>query len=290
MHERIRFPLTSEQCELLVAFEDATTLTDLAKAMHKDASVISRNLQSLAETGVLEKHGTRWVLTTLGRQVNSWTRTVTRSQIKIFDQQTKSRFLNSKMPSLTAETALVLVGVQNGFEDPIWGVRNNLHAEENISKLLSIWRSDARPIYHIQHQSKESGSPLKPGTVGADFRPFARPVGTEAVVSKSTNSAFTGTDFEKMLLRNGHRSFVVAGFTTNHCIDATVKSAGDLGFSVFVVSDACVSFDRASMDGSLVKADDTHRVIMTNLNQEFASIIDTATLVECVRQLHDITP
>ena len=117
MQDRIKFPLTSEQCELLVAFEAASSLTDLAKAMHRDASVISRNLQGLSETGVLEKHGNKWVLTALGRQVNNWTRTVANSQMKIFDQQTKARFLNSKLPSLTADTALVLVGVQSGFED-----------------------------------------------------------------------------------------------------------------------------------------------------------------------------
>lgn len=289
MQDRIKFPLTSEQCELLVAFEAASSLADLAKSMHRDASVISRNLQGLAETGVLEKQDQKWVLTALGRQINNWTRTVANSQKKIFDQQAKARFLNSKMPSLTADTALVLVGVQCGFEDAAWGIRNNLHAEDHISKLLHAWRADARPVYHIQHQSKEPASPLKPGTVGAEFKSFARPIGKEIVVAKSANSAFIGTNFEATLREHEHRSIVIAGFTTNHCVDATARSAGDLGFSVFVVSDACVAFDRASMDGTLVKAEDTHRVVMANLNQEFATVVDTSSLIDGRHERREIT-
>jgi nicotinamidase-related amidase len=284
MQDRIKFPLTSEQCELLVVFESAESLTDLAKAMHKDASVISRNLQRLAETGVLEKNSNRWTITALGRQVNNWTRAAATSQAKIFDQQTKARLLQSSWPSVTDKTALVLVGLQNGFEDPVWGRRNHLHAEDNILKLLQAWRFAKRPIYHIQHLSRELASPLKPGTLGAEFRSFASPLAEEVVISKSANSAFAGTNFESRLRERGHQSLVIAGFTTNHCVDATTRSAADLGFSVFVVSDACVAFDRASVEGSLVKAEETHRVVMANLNQEFATVIETAILLEVSRE------
>ena len=83
-----------------------------------------------------------------------------------------------------------------------------------------------------------------------------------------------------MLRKNGHLSLVLAGFTTNHCVDATARSAADLGFSVFVAADACVVFDRVAKDGSMVKADETHRVVMANLNQECASVIETASLVQ----------
>jgi len=43
MDERIRFPLSSLECELLAAFEVAPMLTDLARLMRKDPSVISRD-------------------------------------------------------------------------------------------------------------------------------------------------------------------------------------------------------------------------------------------------------
>ena len=280
MQDRLRFPITSEQCELLVAFEAATSMSALAKALHKDPSVISRGLQSLAETGVLEKVGHKWSLTPLGRQINNWTRTAASVQIKIFEQQSTSRFLSAKLPSLDKNTALIVIGVQNGFDDSSWGARNNFHAEQHIELLLQSWRKQSRSIYHIQHLSKEPSSPLRPGTLGADFKPFAKPRPGETILQKSTNSAFAGTQLENILREKTHDSLVVAGFSTNHCIDATVRAAGDLGFSVFVVSDACVSFDRISIHGERIKADETHKVVMANLNQEFATVVDAQILLD----------
>ena len=228
----------------------------------------------------MEKNGNRWVLTALGRQINFWTRSVAKSQKKIFNQQKTSRNLHSRLPDINKDSALVLVNVQNGFDDPIWGARNNIDAEENIAQILSTWRSANRPVYHVQHHSKEPSSPLKWGTYGASFKTCAIPIKQEIVIEKFSNSAFVGTNFETTLRKIGHQTLVIAGFTTNHCISATIISAEALGFSAFVVEDACVAFDRVYIDGTLVKAHDTHRVVMANLNQEFANIVDTEILLK----------
>jgi nicotinamidase-related amidase len=279
MTERIRFPLTSEQCELLAAFEAAGSLTELARLMHRDASVVSRNLQSLAETGVLEKDRNRWAITALGRQVNAWTRTVAASQAKILSQHKRLRLIDAKLPELGDAAALLIVGAQRGFDDAGWGTRNNLHAEEHIAALLAAWRQRARPVYHVQHHSQEPQSPLRPGTIGAAFKDSATPRPGETVLTKSRNSAFVGAPLEATLRERGHTTLVFAGFSTNHCVDSTARAAGDLGFSVFVVADACVAFDRISYDGTHVRAEDVHRSVMANLHQEYATVLDTSTLL-----------
>jgi nicotinamidase-related amidase len=279
MHKRIRFSLSSEQCELLEAFETAGSLSELARIMAKDVSVVSRNLQALAESGVLEKVNGRWTITTLGRQVNHWTRSAAASQAKIIDQQARLRFLDGKQPHITATTALILVGVQKGFEDPAWGPRNNLDAEDNMLRLLSAWRRKDLPIYHVPHHSKEPNSPLRGTTQGVEIKDFATPLKGEIILPKVGNSAFVGTDLEKMLKAQGCDAMVLCGFTTNHCIDATARMAGDLGFSTLVVSDACVAFDRMSFDGTLVRADQTHKVVMSNLHQEFATVTESEAVL-----------
>jgi len=45
-------------------------------------------------------------------------------------------------------------------------------------------------------------------------------------------------------------------------------------------------FDRVSTDGGLVKADDTHRAVIANLNQEFATVIDTSILLGSIGDGH----
>ncbi len=52
------------------------------------------------------------------------------------------------------KTALLVIDVQKGFDDPSWGKRNNPDAESNIALLLSEWRKHELPIIHIRHCSE----------------------------------------------------------------------------------------------------------------------------------------
>ncbi len=52
--------------------------------------------------------------------------------------------MNSK---ITSNTALIIIDVQQGFDDPKWGQRNNPNAEGNVSRLISFWRNKKTPHY-----------------------------------------------------------------------------------------------------------------------------------------------
>lgn len=82
------FFLTSKECELLLAFEQKTSLEDLAAALNKDISVISRNLKSIAlKSSLLEKQHGKWMLTDKGKALNMWTRNAMTSQRLAMDKQ-----------------------------------------------------------------------------------------------------------------------------------------------------------------------------------------------------------
>lgn len=278
--QHLRFPLTSEQCELLLEFEAARTLQDLAGRIRRDASAVSRQLSTLAQTApVIEKQDGRWRITAFGRQINNLTRATVSAQKRILDQQASLRFSSVRMPSSDQETALLVVGVQRGFDDPVWGARNNPGAEDRIVQLIAAWRKARRPVIFCRHVSVEPASPLKSGSQGTDFKPGAAPLPGELVVDKSTNSAFVGTRLEAELKAKGIRAAVVVGFTANHCVDATIRVGADLGFTMYAVADAVVSFDRVSWDGRLVKAEDLQLATLTSLNQEFATVIESEALL-----------
>ncbi len=174
--------------------------------------------------------------------------------------------------------ALLIIDVQKAIDDPSWGRRNNPQAEENIARLLQVWRQAKGRVIHVQHHSREPQSKYRPGQPGCDFKECALPMPGETVVTKHTNSAFIGTELEAMLWEGAHEQVVVVGVITNNSVEATVRMAGNLGFEVFVVSDATFTFDRRALAGTLHLAEDVHAHSLANMNGEYARIVSTAEL------------
>ncbi|KAL3458522.1 Isochorismatase-like protein [Aspergillus heterothallicus] len=230
--------------------------------------------------------------------------------------------------SFTQPTALLLIDAQNGFAvDPNtpshWGTqRSNPHLEENLSTLLRAFRTakstSSAPggihIIHIYHSSTSRGSPLHPAAdEGRGIQPLeiVKPAddGSEPVLWKSVNSAFAGTELEKVLRAKGIRQLVVAGITTDHCVSTSVRMAANLGVvdrwvgpdgvergrgpllhddgrqeqeegvsvdkgRIVLVGDATTTWAKGGFDAETV-----HGVTLASLNGEFADVMSTAEVI-----------
>jgi nicotinamidase-related amidase len=176
------------------------------------------------------------------------------------------------MAPLDERAALLLVDIQAGFEEPVWGERNNPDAEERAAALLAAWRESGRPVVHVRHLSEEPNSPLRPGQPGAEIQEAVRPVSGEPVVEKSVNSAFIGTGLEERLRAAGIETLVIAGLTTDHCVSTTARMAANLGFETYVVSDATATFGRVGPGGGSFSAEQIHEVSLASLHGEFATV------------------
>lgn len=183
------------------------------------------------------------------------------------------------MNELPRDAALVIIDVQRGMDDPANGRRNNPQAEENIARLLDAWRRTERPIVHVQHLSTHAHSPFRPGQPGVEIKEAVRPRGDEPLIQKRVNSAFIGTGLEERLRADGIETVVITGLTSDHCVSATTRMAGDLGFRTYVVSDATAAFDRTGPDGVAYRAEDVHGVSMASLHREFATVVDTESVL-----------
>ena len=179
-------------------------------------------------------------------------------------------------------STLLVVDLQEGFDAPSWGRRNNPHLEQRVADLLRVWRGTGRPVVHVRHMSTDPSSPLRPGQPGNAFKPETAPVAGEAVIEKSVNSAFIGTSLEIDLRRAGCRGLIIVGLTTNHCVSTTARTAGNLGFVTSVVSDATATFDRVGPDGIEYRAELIHAMALSDLHGEFATVVDTAAVVAAV--------
>ena len=178
--------------------------------------------------------------------------------------------------------ALLLIDIQVGLdESEHWGDhRNNPKAEENCRKLLDYFRQRSWPLFHIKHNSLHPESPLFPGKPGNAIKPIVTPAEGETVIEKQTNSAFIGTGLEDILKKTGISSLVVAGLTTDHCVSATVRNAADLGFETILVSDATATYAKSGVDDSFFDAETMHATTLASLKDEFATILDTDSLLD----------
>lgn len=178
------------------------------------------------------------------------------------------------------ETALILIDIQQGLDDPWFGIRNNPRAEKNAAKLLTSWRDRAWPLVHIQHLSTNPESPLFPGKSGVAHKSECAPAHDEPVMQKQVNSGFIGTHLEQWLRGQEITQVVICGLTTNHCVETTTRMAGNLGFDATLAHDACAAHDLTGPDGTHYSADQVHAMSLANIASEFARVQSTADILK----------
>lgn len=169
--------------------------------------------------------------------------------------------------------ALVLVDIQNEY---FKGGKMELHrpeqAAENAARALGYFRAAGLPVFHVRHVNDRPGaSTFLPGSPSADIHASVAPIKGEPVVVKRKPSSFLGTGLAEELRRLGIGHIVVCGMMSHMCIDTTVRSAQEHGFTATVLEDACTTMNLA-WQGAALPAETVHSVIMASLNGMFARV------------------
>lgn len=171
-----------------------------------------------------------------------------------------------------SKTALLVIDMQHVFitrpklENPTEEERANAARWEqfyeaidnvvvpNNKRLLDYFRSHGMEVVFAKIQCrKKSGSDrsldqkatgynellLAPGDPLAEIVPELAPIEDEIVITKTTDSALTGTNLRLMLHNMGIDTVVVTGVLTDQCVSGTVRSLADESFKVWLIEDAC---------------------------------------------------
>ena len=125
-----------------------------------------------------------------------------------------------------------------------------------VKKLLSRFRADGHEVLfaRIACQTNDgrdrSLSQKLPGWNNlllpkneweSQIVPEIAPQGDEIVVTKTTDSALTGTNLRLLLNNLGISHVVCCGIFTDQCVSSTVRSLADESFAVTVIEDACAA-------------------------------------------------
>ena len=166
-----------------------------------------------------------------------------------------------------SETALLVIDIQNTYlevsDDPDeaarWAPfleRMNHQVIPGTAVLVDQCRSHGFEIIYAriacltENGRDRSLSQKKPGfnylllpkdREDSQLVPELTPQGDEIVITKTTDSALTGSNLRLILHNIGIRNVVVAGIFTDQCVSSTVRSLADESFNVLIVEDCCAA-------------------------------------------------
>jgi nicotinamidase-related amidase len=170
--------------------------------------------------------------------------------------------------------------MQKGMENTAASSRNNPQAEGNIAQLLQACRAANAHIVHVRHISRSPDSAFAPGQFGVEFQEALQPLRHEHVVEKNVPDAFINTALERWLRVRDLDRIVMVGVSTNNSVEASARTAGNLGFDTVVVLDATFAFAMTDYAGRMRSADEVHAMSLANLSGEYATIMDTRMVLD----------
>lgn len=164
-------------------------------------------------------------------------------------------------------TALLVIDIQNTYlqtpDDPVEAARwqpffdrMNTIVIPNTAALLDWARSKGIEIIFARIACRKADgrdrslSQKKPGfnylllpkdREDSQIVPELSPLDDEVVVTKTTDSALTGTNLRLMLHNMGISDVIVTGIFTDQCVSSTVRSLCDESFAVLVVEECCAA-------------------------------------------------
>ncbi|BAV51055.1 amidase [Mesorhizobium sp. 113-1-2] len=199
-----------------------------------------------------------------------------------------------------AQTAILVIDVQNTYlERPdraavspqeqhrydLWTpFHERMHGTviPNTARLLALARQNgieclfARIACHTKDGRDRSLSQKMPGwnnlllpknDAPSQLVAELQPVGDEIVVTKTTDSALTGTNLRLILHNLGIRNVICCGIFTDQCVSSTVRSLADESYAVIVLEDCCAA-----------ATEDLHRKELEIINMIYCHVMSSAEL------------
>ncbi|MGH3090491.1 MAG: cysteine hydrolase family protein [Rubrobacteraceae bacterium] len=129
-------------------------------------------------------------------------------------------------------TALIVIDVQNAMVEEAHRKEELL---KNIGWLLERARSTETPIIFMQHDDDEY-EPMMPGEPGWQIHESMATREDEPVIRKRFSDSFYDTSLEEELRSRGVGRLIVAGMSTEYCVDRRVGA--ERGYGVTLAGDA----------------------------------------------------
>ncbi|HCO18705.1 MAG TPA: cysteine hydrolase [Tissierellales bacterium] len=112
---------------------------------------------------------------------------------------------------------------------------------EVVFAKIQCYKKDGRDRSLVQKATGFNELLLPTGNADADIVPELAPIEDEIVITKTTDSAITGSNLRLLLHNMGIDTVIVTGVFTDQCVSGTVRSLADESFHVWLIEDGCMA-------------------------------------------------
>jgi nicotinamidase-related amidase len=189
------------------------------------------------------------------------------------------------MASVTGvPTALIVIDVQEEYftgalqltyPDPVQSL-------SNIVRAMDAARRAEVPVVLARHTGVPEEGVFVQGTPGWEMRPEVMTRKFDRLLEKRHASAFQETDLAEWLGERNIDQVALAGYMTQHCIDATSRHSVLLDIQADVLSDATGTLGFNTPEGR-VTGEELHRATLVALRLGFARILSTEAWIASIR-------
>jgi nicotinamidase-related amidase len=178
------------------------------------------------------------------------------------------------------DTALLIIDMQYYDAHPDYGVCLQAKQENrideldyfvkglekivpNIAELQRAFRAQGMEVIHTRIasftrdgrdrslQHKNAGIYVPHDSKEGQILDELAPVGDEMTFTKTVGAVFPSTNLHYVLQNIGIRNLVIVGVVTHGCVEAAVRDASGLNYSVILVEDGCTSFSRTLHENAI---------------------------------------
>ncbi len=141
---------------------------------------------------------------------------------------------------------LIVIDIQKGITDErLYDFAGFI---KNVTSIIDAARENNIEVIFVQHDDGP-GTGFSVGDMDFEIADQVAPRENEKIFIKKINSCFGNTDLADYLSESGEKELMIVGLQTNFCIDASVKSASERGYTVIIPKGTNSTFDNDYMDG-----------------------------------------
>ena len=141
--------------------------------------------------------------------------------------------------------AFVVIDIQNDI------TKNYKDIIENINTAIDWAVAHDIHVVYIKHNNLSAGTrTFKPGTHGEELVAEMKIISGN-IFTKTKGNALTSEEFSAFVNKNEIKEFYIAGADAIACVKSTCYNMAKAGYTVHVLSDCIISYDKRKIDEML---------------------------------------